>query len=137
MSGPPIPSTGPRPAGDGALNARTEALLRRLVRRDASAALKKVIAKTRPEDIAASMRHLTYSEQRRLYWNIDDTDVAAEVLSYLPDESSREITKDMAENRVVELLERMEPDDATDVVGVLPDDLRMRVLGALSDDETG
>ena len=138
MSGavPPV-GRGPRPAGDGALNARTEALLRRLVRRDASAALKKVIAKTRPEDIAAGMRHLTYSEQRRLYKNIDDVDVAAEVLSYLDDESSREITKDMAEGRVVELLERMAPDDATDIVGALPDDLRMRVLGALEDDETG
>jgi len=133
----PSERTRDRPAGDGALNARTEALLRRLVRRDASTALKKLIARTRPEDIAAGMRHLTWSEQRRLYRTIDDIDVAAEVLSYLPDESSREITKDMAEARVVDLLERMEPDDATDVVGVLPDDLRMRVLGALSDDETG
>jgi magnesium transporter len=129
----PPPSAG----GDGALNARTEALLRRLVRRDAKSALRKVLARTRPQDIAAGMTHLTWAEQRRLYLAIDDLEVAAEVLSYLPDESSREVTKDMTEAKVVELLERMEPDDATDIVGVLPDDLRMRVLGALSDDETG
>lgn len=129
---------GPSPAsGDGALNARTEALLRRLVRREASAALKKVLAKTRPQDIAAGMTHLTGSEQRRLYAAIDDIEVAAEVLSYLPDDSSREVTKGMTEARVVELLEYMEPDDATDIVGVLDSELRIRVLGALSDDETG
>ncbi len=127
----------PVAAGDGALNARTEALLRRLVRRDASTALRKVLARTRPQDIAAGMTHLTWSEQRRLYRAIDDVEVAAEVLSYLPDESSREVTKEMSEARVVELLERMDPDDATDIVGVLPDDLRMRVLGVLSDDDTG
>ena len=119
------------------LNARTEALLRRLVRRDASTALKKLLRRTRPVDIASSMRHLTWAEQRRLYQAIDDLDMAAEVLSYLDSDSSREITRGMDEEGVVDLLGRMEPDDATDIVAVLPDELRIRVLAGLKDDDTG
>lgn len=132
-AGPPPPA----PHTPEGLNARTEALLRRLVRRDASTALRKLLRRTRPVDIASSMRHLTGSEQRRLYKAIDDLDVAAEVLSYLDDDGSREVTKGMDEDTVVPLLERMEPDDATDIVAILPDELRLRVLEELEDDETG
>ncbi len=131
----------PTPPGSGStaegLNARTEALLRRLVRRDASTALKKLLRRTRPVDIASSMHHLTGAEQRRLYNAIDDLDVAAEVLSYLDEDASREVTRGMSEDVVLPLLERMEPDDATDIVAILPDELRLRVLEELSDDETG
>jgi len=132
-------SAGMPPASRSAdgLNARTEALLRRLVRRDASTALKKLLRRTRPVDIAHSMRHLTGAEQRRLYQAIDDLDLAAEVLSYLDTEGSREVTRGMDEGAVVPLLERMDPDDATDIVALLPDALRLRVLEELEEDETG
>ncbi len=116
---------------------RTEALLRRLVRRDASGALRKLLPGVPPADVAAAMERLTASEQRRLYRNMEDRTYAAEVLAHLSDAASREVTKEMSEDALVELLEHMEPDDATDIVGALDDDLRMRVLAELRDDETG
>ena len=119
------------------LNARTESLLRRLVRRDAEGAVRKLVRRFPPQDLAAAMEHLTFSEQRRLYRCIEDRDFAAEVLATLSDVSTREVTKDMSEDAVVELLGRMEPDDATDIVGALNDDLRARVLKELRDEETG
>ena len=42
-----------------------------------------MLAKTRPEDIAAAMEHYTWAEQRRLYRVIEDQDYAADVLGYL------------------------------------------------------
>jgi magnesium transporter len=117
------------------LNARTEAILRRLVRKDAGAPLRKVLAKARPEDVAAAMSHLTAEEQRRLYRTIDDKDAAASVLSHLEEDSVREITRDMSKDEVVDLLERMEPDDATDVVELLPAELRSRVVSDLETTE--
>ncbi len=131
--GPPPPEHGRTPA----LHARTDALLRRLVRREASGALRKLIAGSRPEDIAAAMEHLTWAEQHRLYQSIEDADYAAEVLALLSDNASRGVTRHMSEEAVVDLLERMDPDDATDIVGVLPDDLRAKVLAELSHDDTG
>lgn len=113
-----------------------DALLRRLVRRDAGNAIHKLLAASRPQDIAAAMEHLTWAEQRRLYRLIPEQDYAAEVLSHLSDVSSREVTREMTEEQIVDLIDRMEPDDATDIVGVLPVDVQQRVLFELRDEET-
>ncbi len=127
------PSGTPQPT----IDRRTEALLRRLVRREADAPLRKLLAKTPPQDIAAAMEHLTWSEQRRMYRLIEDADTAAEVLAHLSGTSTRELTREMSEEAVADLLERMEPDDATDIVGVLPHEFRDRVLVHLEEDESG
>lgn len=119
------------------LDARTEAVLRRLVRREADGAVKRLLARHRPQDIAAAMEHLTWQEQRKLYRSIDDKDYAATLLTYLSEGSIREITRDMSEEAVVDLLERVEPDDATDIVGNLDYSLRAKVIGELQDDPTG
>ncbi len=114
-----------------------DALLRRLVRRDAETAILKVLAASRPQDIAAAMEHLTWAEQRRLYRWIPDNDYAAEVLGYLSDLSSREVTREMTEEQLVDIIDRMEPDDATDIVAILPDEVQQRVLYELRDEDTG
>ncbi len=119
------------------LNQRTEALLRRLVRRDAGPAVRKLIRNFPAADVAAAMEHLTFAEQRRLHRHIEDPAYAAEVLAHLSDVSTREVTKDLSEDAVVELLTNMEPDDATDTVTALDEDLRLRVLSELPQDEAG
>ena len=60
------------------LNTRTEGLFRRLVRREAEPALRKLLAVHRAEDIAEVMTHMTFGEQRRLWLVIQDRDQAAE-----------------------------------------------------------
>ncbi len=114
---------------------RNDAILRRLLRKEAGSAVKKVLAKSRPADIAAAMEHLTIEEQRRLYRLVDNRDSAAEVLAHLPEDSVREITRQMSTDEVVDLLERMEPDDATDVVDYLHDELREDVVSELNNED--
>ncbi|MGC6515109.1 MAG: hypothetical protein ACON4N_11480, partial [Myxococcota bacterium] len=68
------------------LNARTERLLpmlRRMVRRGNVTGLQKLLKRERAEDIAASMHHLTWSEQRALYRAVEDRDSAADLLAFL------------------------------------------------------
>ncbi|MCB9678577.1 MAG: magnesium transporter [Alphaproteobacteria bacterium] len=113
------------------LTQRTEGLLRRLVRREASAAIRKLLSKTRPEDLAAAMEHLTWAEQRRLHGLIEDLDYKAAVVSNLSEPAVIQLLKNETEADLVSLLDRMEPDDATDVVEALPDDLRSRVIEKL------
>lgn len=117
------------------LDARTEALLRRLVRREAEPALRKVMARVRTEDLAAAMEHLTWAEQRRLYRAIDDRDRAAEILSYLSENAVRRLTQEMNEETVADLVDRLETDDAADLVAALPEDVRERVLDELDPEE--
>lgn len=122
-------------AENAPLNARTDAILRRLVRKEAGAPLRKVLAKARPEDIAAAMEHLLHDEQRKLFRSIEDKTTASLVLVHLGEDAVREVTREMTKEQVVDLLERMEPDDATDVVEMLPDDLRSRVISEISSTE--
>lgn len=117
------------------LNARTDALLRRMLRRENMGGLRKVLLRTRPEDLAAAMSVLTWSEQRLLYRSIEDRDQAAEVLSMLGEDAIRRVTEEMTEEAVVDLLERLEADDATDVVHALPDELRVRVLAGMDGED--
>lgn len=119
------------------LNQRTEALLRRLVRRDASGGVRKLLARTRPEDLAAAMEMLTWAEQRRLINLIEDRNYAATVMANVNDDFARQYFESADESTVVDLLERMEPDDATDIVEILPDTLRDHVLNQMEDDDEG
>lgn len=117
----------------GELQARTEAILRRLVRRDAVSSLRKVLAKTRAADVAAAMEHLTWTEQRRLFSFVDDPEYAAELLTSLDDDGVRAITKSMEVDDIIGVLDYMEPDDATDVVALLSSQTRALVLDELGD----
>ena len=81
---------GPDVGAEVGLHHRTEALLRRLVRKRATAGIRKLVSNSRPEDLAAAMEHLTWDEQRRVYALLDDRDYQAEVLAHLSAESARE-----------------------------------------------
>ena len=93
------------------------------------------LATARPQDIAAAIEYLTSAEQRKLFHMIQDMEVAAEVMASLNDESVSGITSAMSAEQLVELFDYMEADDATDVVEVLPEDLRNRVLARIRGEE--
>lgn len=115
------------------LNARTEALLRRLVRREAGDGVRKLLEKTRAEDLAAAIEHLTWAEQKRLVRLIEDRDYAAEVIAQLDEQVARAILMNADEEYMVDILDRMELDDATDVVESFPEELRQRVIHQLEE----
>lgn len=117
------------------LNQRTEALLRRLVRRDAVVGIRKLLEKTRPEDLAAALEHLTWADQKRLVKAIDDRAYAAEVIAQLDGNVARDILVNNDEEYVIDILERMDLDDVTDVVDGLPHDLRERMIEHLENDD--
>lgn len=115
------------------LNARTEAI-RRLARRGPSTALTKALGKARPEDVAAVLPHLTVAAQQGVFRSLPDLDAQAEVLANAPEESVPKLVAPLEAEVVVDLLDRMEPDDATDVVELLPDALRREVIGEFTEE---
>jgi magnesium transporter len=121
---------------DSSVHTRTETILRRLVRRDAAAQARKVLAKSRPEDVAAALEHMTSSERRRLFPLLEDRDTAAAVLTNLSEEAVRDVVAAVSVVDLADLLERMESDDATDVIEALPDELRAAVLGEVGGPDT-
>lgn len=121
-------------AGRPLLQKRTDAILRRLVRRDAGNAVRKVLAKTRPQDVAAAMEHLTGGEQLRLFSLIDQPEHRANLLPHLGGATLRRVSEGLSVEVIVDLVSRMQPDDATDIIESLDEDVRTRVVQALDDD---
>lgn len=109
------------------LNQRVDAI-RRLARRGASVALAKVVAKTRPEDLAGAIEHLPPSEQRVVFGRIRDDDVAADVLTRIAPDTFEHLVHDIPVDRLVALFLNMEADDQTDLLELLPEAVREVVL---------
>lgn len=109
------------------LNQRVDAI-RRLARRGATAALAKVVAKTRAEDLAAVLDHLAAAEQRTVFGQIRDDATAADVLTRIGASEFLNVTADVPPDRLVALFHEMEADDQTDLLELLPDDRRDIVL---------
>ncbi len=116
------------------LQSRVEAI-RRLTRRSAGPALRRALGKSRPEDIAEALSHLAPAEQRLLLGNIEDDQQASDVLVQLEDMDLHRVVHLFDFQRLVRLFQKMEADDAADLIGRLPDELQSRVLSAIKGEE--
>jgi len=116
------------------LNQRVDAI-RRLARRGASVALAKVVAKTRPEDIAGAIEHLPPSEQRVVFGRIRDDRVAADVLTRIAPDTFEHLLPDVPVDRLVAFFLHMEADDQTDLIELLPEETRTVVLQHIRGEE--
>lgn len=112
------------------LQSRVEAI-RRLTRKSAGPALRRALARSRPEDIASALSHLAPAEQRLLLSHVEDDGQAADVLVQLEDVDLHKIVHLIDFQRLARLFQEMEADDAADLLDRLPEDLRPRVLAAI------
>ena len=119
---------------DTLLRRRVEAI-RRLARRGATGPLARVLEKSRSEDVAAAIPNLVPAEQRMVFSLVQDEEMAAELLSRVPEPELHNLVKDMELDRLVRLLNLMEVDDETDVIGRLPPEVREQVLARIHGDD--
>jgi magnesium transporter len=120
---------------DSHLNDRTESVLLGLLRDDDPVSIEAVLCSTRAEDLAAAMGHLSATEQLQLLQRVSDKEIAADILAHLGQSSVAAMAEDMSVEFVIGLIEYMEPDDATDVIHLLPESTRTAVVKALRKDE--
>jgi magnesium transporter len=110
-------------------------VIRRLARRGAGSALHRALEKAKAVDIASAIGHLAPAEQRLVLSHISTDELAAEVLVRVEPDELRNLARDLAFERLVKLLNAMDADDEADVIDRLPDDLRARVLGAITPED--
>jgi magnesium transporter len=77
---------------------------RRLIRRQATTNLKRIIDKTHPADIAHLSEYLNEREQKVIFDLIHDSEKAAEVLSEIDKASSIQLLEGMDKHRITEIL---------------------------------
>ncbi len=117
----PEPPRRPDLASDG---------LRRFIRRGARPKIVRLLARTRPEDVAELFGRLTPSEQLAIYRILvtEFPDGAGEVLSELDEPDQQALLEGMTRREIGQVLGAMPVDDAVEIVESLPDQLEERVL---------
>ena len=94
--------------------------IKRLLRRDATSHLVKIVRKTHAADLALVFESLSVYNQRRLFDLIDDVGMKGEVFSNLEEDTFLGIVDGMNVDDIVEILDLMPRDDVADLLGRLP-----------------
>ena len=94
--------------------------IKRLLRRDASSHLLKIVKKTHAADLALVFDSLSIHNQRRLFDLMDDVGIKGEVFSNLDENTFLGLVDQMNLDDIVEILDLMPRDDVADLLGCLP-----------------
>jgi hypothetical protein len=91
------------------------------------------LAKLHPAQIADLVEAASRHEGEEIIQAVgdDDRELEADVFEELDDQHQREFLEDRPDSQVAEILTRMAPDDAADIVGELDEDRREPVLAML------
>ncbi|MBW2604400.1 MAG: magnesium transporter [Deltaproteobacteria bacterium] len=94
--------------------------IKRLLRRDATSHLLKIVKKTHAADLALVFDSLSIQNQRRLFDLIDDVGIKGEIFSNLDEDTFLGLVDGMNLDDIVEILDLMPRDDVADLLGPLP-----------------
>ena len=111
-------------------------LIRRLARRSSVPALQRTLEKSRPEDIAEAIKHLTPDLRLVVWENVNaDPEKQSEILANLDGLELTNLIQRLNSSNVVHLLHLMEVDDQTDLLQALPESLRNELLAQIQESE--
>ena len=102
--------------------------IKRLLRRDATTHLRKIVNKTHAADLSAAFRSLSLPHQNRLFHLIKNAEQKGLLISDLDEDTMLDLVRDMPLAEIVEILETMPSDDVADLVGRLPVEMSDAIL---------
>ncbi|MDH4204383.1 MAG: magnesium transporter [Desulfobacteraceae bacterium] len=94
--------------------------IKRLLRRDATSHLLKIVKKTHAADLASVFDFLSIHNQRRLFKLIDNVSLKGEIFSNLDEDTFLGLVDGMNLDDIVEILDLMPRDDVADLLGCMP-----------------
>ncbi len=104
-------------------NDRTRILvdsIKRLLRRDATVHLRKIVNKTHGADLSMVFRSLSIAQQLQLFAMIDDIEQQGILFSELDEGAFLALIEGIELDKIVEVLDHMPTDDVVDLIGQLP-----------------
>jgi magnesium transporter len=110
--------------------------LKRLLRRNAGPALRKILGRTHPVDLAHVMNRFLPQEQLKLLPSVGDDERQAQVVASMSMTDVAVLLEEMPLGRAVALLSAMSGDDRADILGAIDEELAAKLLGALPDEES-
>jgi magnesium transporter len=97
--------------------------IKRLLRRDATPHLRKIVNKTHAADLSVVFRSLSVYNQRKLFEMIEDIEQKGVLFSELDEDTFMALIEGIDLDNIVGVLEHMPTDDVADLIGRLPDDM--------------
>lgn len=105
--------------------------IRKLKDRGARQNIQKIFVKTHTADIAAILESFSKSEALELFKMEPSFERRAHILSYLNKDLQLWFLNELSKEEVTQLLSLMDPDDAADVLGHLPEDIAKEYLESM------
>ncbi len=102
--------------------------IKRLLRRNATTHLRKIVNKTHAADLSVVFRTLSLSNQHELLDMIEDVKQKGDLFSELDEDTFLALHESMELDALVEILEHMPTDDVADLLGRLPDEKSNDIL---------
>ncbi len=102
--------------------------IKRLLRRDATTHLRKIVDKTHAADMSVVFRSLSLLNQRKLFDMIKDAQQKGALFSELDEDIFSNLIEDMDLDEIVEILDHMPTDDVADIIGRLPEEKSDAIL---------
>ena len=102
--------------------------IKRLLRRNATTHLRKMLNKTHAADLSIVFRSLSILNQQKLLDLIDDVEQKAALFSELDEDTFLNLSEVIELDEIFEILEHMQSDDVADLLGQLPDEKSDAIL---------
>lgn len=102
--------------------------IKRLLRRNATTNLRKIVNKSHAADLSYVFQMLPYPHQKILFELISDIEKKADLFSELNEEFLLPFIEKMELKDIIEILENMPSDDVADLIGRLPEELADAIL---------
>ncbi|MDY6954457.1 MAG: magnesium transporter, partial [Thermodesulfobacteriota bacterium] len=110
--------------------------IKRLLRRDATVHLHKIVNRTHAADLAVAFQFLTFRQQEALFDLIDSTEKKAVLFSELERDALLPLIEDMPPEKMAEILEQMPTDDVADLLGELSDQRAKALLDLMTKEDS-
>lgn len=102
--------------------------IKRLLRREATSHLVKIVNKTHAADLAVVFRSLSHTNQHKLFDMLEDTEQKGALFSELDEDTFPDFMESLELDEIVEILEHMPSDDVADLIGRLPEEKSGAIL---------
>ena len=114
---------------------QTQRIVLRLFMRGSHENIKRMITKLRPAESAELLAHIRRSDQIRFLQLLFEVRMAAPTIRELPAELAKDLISEFTDGTITEIVRRLSPDDAVDLLGYLPEDRQEQILGELTEKE--
>lgn len=96
------------------------------------AALRAILAELHPVDLAGLLEYLD-EEERHILLDLVGDELLGETVLHLPEEQREGYLEDIGTARIVDIVEELDPDDATDLIAELSEEVAEDVLARLGE----